>query len=440
MKKTAIILIVNIFVLSSVYCQDIKTGEGESTILLPTTNIGVDVGKASLTFKTNNFPQSKLKPNGFIWGLDVMGKSKEGLSNIFSGSEIVPTSSISTVLGYSFSNSDEISDDYTSKYAKILKDSLNSLSNSFRKSFGADIISEIYKIKSDSAKKYILSKVVPALKVNLNKYEKLQKLLEEMSKDETLQPEIVTSAKTLYSYMKENQTWKEIKSLKVKLESGIENVGSEEYWKLTIYGHFGIKGEKFNIFKGWDSTNIENSFEKETFSGNSGGFGVNYLFNSKWIVGFRYTYQETNNLDELSTNDYKVTTTFTQNTSVGTTQISKTAYPNKYKTAYLNRYDFDLIRFINIGENNVIIADLYLRINESTNQDNLVSYKDLGLSSSFFNMKGKFIGGIYLELPDFEQSVERRKAEEEQELKDWYNRLTFGIYVKYSFSSLANLF
>lgn len=440
MKKIAIILIINIYTLSFVYCQDIKTGEGESSILLPTTNIGVDVGKASLTFKTNNFPQSKLNSNGFIWGINATGESKEGLSTVFSGSEIVPSSNISIILGYSLSNSEEISDDYTSKYAKTLKDSVNSLSNSFRKSFGIDIIAEIYELKSDTAKKYLLSKVVPALKINFNKYENLEKLLEKMSKDKTLQPEIDSSAKTIYSFMKENQTWKDIKSLKVKLKTGIENIESEEYWKLTFYGHFGIKGEKFNVFNGWDSINIENSFKKETFSGSFGGFGINYLFNSKWVVGFKYTYQETNNLHKLSTNDYKVTTTFAQNTSVGSTQVSKTAYPDKYKPAYLNRYDFDLIRFFNIGENNVIISDLYLRINESTNQENLVSYKDVGISSSFFNKKGKFIGGIYLELPDFEQSEEKRKPEEEQKLKEWYNRLTFGIYAKYSFSSLANLF
>jgi len=440
MKKIVIALVANICVLTSLFCQDIKTGEGESSILLPTTNFGFDIGKASLSFKTNNFPQSKLNPNGIIWGLNASGKNNEGLSTVFSGSEIVPSSSMSALLGYSFSNSDEISADYTSMYAKELKDSINSLSSSFRQSFDTEIITKIYELESDTAKKYILSKVVPALKVNLNKYEKLEKLLNDMSQDKTLLPVISSSASTLYSYMKDNQTWKNIKDLKIKLKSGIDNLESKEYWKLTFYGHLGIQGEKFNIFKGWDSTNIENSFKKETFRGSSKGFGINYLFNSKWIAGFKFTYQETNNLDKLSTNDYKVTTSYTQNTSVGTTQISKTAYPDKYKLAYLNRYDFDLIRYINIDENNVIIADLYLRINESTNEESLVSYKDVGLSSSFFNKNGKFIGGVYIELPDFEQSEEKRKPAEEQELKDWYNRLSFGIYAKYSFSSLANLF
>jgi len=440
MKKVLIFIIANLFTFPTLFSQDIKTGEGESSILLPTTNIGIDVGESSITFKTNNFPQSKLKSNGTIWGINAKGKSKEGLASVFSSSEIVPSSNLSAILGYSFSNSKKISDSYTSNCKENIKNQVLKLSEEFRISFDSLLIVEIRRIESVKAKEYLLEKVQPALKIEYLKYNKLEKLLKKISNDIAIDPEISSSAEIIYDFMSENKTWQSIKKLNKEIETGIDEIESEEYWKLTFYGHFGIQGEKFNTFQGWDSTNIENSFKKETFSGSLGGFGINYLFNSKWVLGIRYTYEETNNLDNLSTSEYKVTTSYTQNNSVGSTQVAKTAYPNDYKPAYLNRYDFDIIRFFNVGENTVIISNLYLRFHESTNEDNLVSQRDLGISSSFFKKKGKFIGGIYLELPDYQQNEEKMKPEAEQELKEWYNRLTFGVYANYSFSTIANLF
>ena len=440
MKKVLFLALVSLFTFSTLFSQDIKTGEGESSILLPTTNIGLDVGESSITFKTNNFPQSKLKSNGTIWGINAEGKSKEGLATVFSGSEIVPSSNLSAILGYSFSNSGVISKAYTSNYKKKKKEQVSQLREKFKTTFDSLLLVEIKKLENIKANDYLLEKVKSTLEVEYLKYNRLEKLLKKTANNIAIDPEISSSAEIIYEFMSGNKTWQKIKKLNTEIETGIDEIETDGYWKLTFYSHFGIQGEKFNTFQGWDSTNIENSFKEKTFSGSMGGFGINYLFNNKWVLGFRYTYEETNNLDNLSTSEYKVTTSYTQNNAVGSTQLTKTAYPSSYKPAYLNRYDFDGIRFFNVGENTVIISNLYLRINESTNEDNLVSQRDLGISSSFFKKKGKFIGGIYLELPDYQQNVEKKKPEAERELKEWYNRLTFGVYAKYSFSTIANLF
>jgi hypothetical protein len=430
-----------IFILSviNIYGQDVKTGEGQSSILLETTNVGFDIGETSLSFTTNNFPQSKLRSNGSIWGLFAKGINDEGLAGIFSTSQIVPSSEISAIYGYSLSNSREISDSYAYSQ-KALSDNIELLTALLPDSLERKVIDMVSKIENEEAQKYIRDAVNSALQSDFLKYDKLEKSLKKIAENDFLKKTISTEAKSIYQFVKENKTWSDIKKMSAKISNNIDKVDTNPYWKFSIYGHFGLNSTKFNVFKGWDSLNIENSFEKNTFRGSNGGFGINLNLKSKWLFGFRYTYEETNNLSMLSTNDYKVTTNYISGSSTGSSQISKTAYPDEYTVAYLNKYDFDIIRFFPLQETSIILSDLYLRIRESTNQSKMVSQKDLGLSASFFKEKGKFIGGIYLELPDLEQNIEKQKPVAEQEMDVWYKRLSFGVYAKFSFSSIINQF
>lgn len=444
MKKITLILISFITYLS-VNAQDIKTGEGESSIVLPTANIGIDVKEASLSFKINNFSQAKVKSNSFLWGFYAKGKNNEGITTVFSGSKINPSSSLSINLGYSFSNSDKISQNISSSH---LKKKTDYLTKYLDENLELEVRKLANQISNDSIKLHLQSIITEALKNKNIKYKKLEcALLDEVNNNKD--SVIGNEAKILHLFVKNYKPWKEINNISDEQYRKIENAfdfnnevskmkskGSESYWKLTIYSHFGLESQKFNIFKGWDPTNLTDSFDKETFRGSNGGFGVNYLFNSKWILGFKYTYQETNNLSTLSSTDYKISTNNVLGSSTGSTQISKTAYPNEYKRAYLNRLDFDFLKFFSLGESSIILSDLYFRVNESTNNDNLVSTKTLGISASFFEEKGKFIGGLYLELPDIEQRAEKRKPVADRNLQSWHNRLSFGIYAQYSFSSL----
>jgi hypothetical protein len=302
------------------------------------------------------------------------------------------------------------------------------------------LIDQLDQIKDNKAKEYIQNKVNPILQSDFLRYQKLEKTLKEISENRLLDLNITTEANNLYLVIKKNKIWNAFERLNKKISDGINNLITEDYWKFSVYGHLGLHSTKFNIYKGWDSVNIDNSFAKETFRGSNGGFGLNLNLKSRWLFGFRFTYEETNNLNTLASTEYKVTKNHTSTSATGSSQIAMTAYPNKYTRAYLNRYDFDIIRFFALEKNSIMITDLYFRIKESTNQSKMVSQKDVGVSASFFKEKGNFIGGIYLELPDIEQNIEKRKPEDEQKLEDWYKRISFGVYAKFSFSSIINQF
>ena len=417
--------------------QNIQTGEGSSSIILQTANIGFDIKEASISFKINNFSQAKLtkkeKSKQWVYGVNVVGKNQEGFSSIFSGSSIVPSSSISSLFGYSYSNSYDVA-----KFIRIdekLAQEKNSLLDYLDNNFIKLINKELKKIDDDKIKAYLKNIITTELGSLTNKYNKLEKALEKELRN--MDPSIAIEAQKLYNLLMGLQQWQRIKEIdKTNETNEVGKINTSKYWKFTFYGHYGLQSQKFNIFKGWNPTNIADSFTEETFRGSNGGFGANLLLKSKLIFGFKYTYEETNNLNTLSTTDYKITTTNSDGTSTGSTQISKTAYPDTYNTAYVNNYDFDVIYFFNLGKKSILIGDLYTRINKSTNQQNLVSTTDLGVSCSFFKEKGKFIGGFYIEVPDINQNIEKRKPISDQNLKKWHRRFSFGLYANYNLSSL----
>ena len=90
-----------------------------------------------------------------------------------------------------------------------------------------------------------------------------------------------------------------------------------------------------------------------------------------------------------------------------------------------------------IIEETFLIVNTYLRSVSSNKQALYASHSDIGVSTLFFKKDGNFMGGIYLELPDLDQNNERMKANPEYE--DWYNRMAFGIYTKFSFDPLLSL-
>ena len=437
--KKILIICPSFWLLINIYGQDVKTGTGQSSILLETTNIGFDIGEPSLSFTTNNFPQSKLKSKGPIWGFLVKGKNDNDLATIFTSSSIVPSSELNAIYGYSFSNMEQISASYKNRI-KIKADSIYLLSDTLNKKLDILISTQANKISNIKAKEYIQNVINTIFKNELLKYERLEKELKKISENNFLDTAISKSSAELYASMKRNKLWNDYKRLTKEISGRIDSISTENYWKFSIYGHLGLNSTKFNLYNGWDSMNIDNSFSKQTFNGSKGGFGLNLNIKSKWLFGFRYTYEETNNLSLLTPNDYKVTKTFKSGSTTGSSEVSMNAYPKTYKRAYLNNFDFDIISFLPLAKSNILLADIYFRFKESTNHSVLVSQKDVGISCSFFKEQGKFIGGIYLELPDIEQSVEKIKPVNEQKLTSWYQRLSFGVYAKFSFSSIVNQF
>ncbi len=444
MKTRLFLLIVSCFVAFSIVAQDTKTGKDESSVVLNTTNVGFDPGKASLTFKTNNLSLRKTNPNSILWGITAEGKNNEGISSIFSSSEIVPSSKITLLLGFSTSNADKLSNVYLNNL-QVEKQRFTSLSTGFKQSIDTAIYNYINDLdtgSADSIAKRVLGTAYSTVKKKpLKIYTRLKKAFKILSQDVSQTAETRYHATEIYkTYFEDNPEWKEYKGLQKVIKEGIDNMGKDidKYKRTTFYLHHGNAATKFNVFKGWDSVDLTNSFEKITFRGSSGGFGINRNYGSKWIIGFRYTYEEANNLEDLETSEYKVTQTNTTASATGATELKKTAYPNTFRKVFIDNLDFDIMRFFPSGKESIIIANLYIRDNISSNEEIVVNHTDIGISGSLFNgKKGKFIGGVYLEVPDVGQNRERRKPADVKDLDPFYQRLNFGVFTKFSFSKLT---
>ena len=441
MKRYIIVLIVMTF-WCDLTAQDTKTGSDESSIILNNSNLGFDFGKTALSFKLNNLSLRKNKAHGILWGVSGEGKNSEGITSIFSSSEIVPSSKLGLFLGYSISNTDDLSKSYLS-LSKSEKDRVLEFQKKFKLSIDKSIKDSINALQTpdNATYKILITEYDKVKNAKSNIYTGLKKAFDKLSKDNSkTQKARDIAAFFVKTYFTDNPDWKlynKSMDIIIKSRNQYTETLSSGYRRTSLYMHYGNAATKFNTFKGWDSLKLSDSFEKNTFRGNNGGFGINHNLGSKWIFGFRYTYEETNNLSTLSTTEYKLTTTNTAVNTTGSTEIKKTAYPDAFKTVYLNNYDFDVIRFIPYGDNHILLLDIYLRVNESLNENRLVSTTDLGISGSFFNgKKGSFIGGVYLQVPDINQNVERKKVEVDQDLKPIYERLSFGIFTKFSFTKL----
>lgn len=431
--------------------QIVRTGEGESSILLENTNLSLDLGKTELSFATNNYTQSILKSNGIIWGGRVKGKNKNGITNLFQSSQFIPSSSIELNIGRYWSNSHLLIPQIKAEKETLFKATMAEATNALDKNLEI----EIYELIDNGLKEenglskltqteidYIKKEVKIPLSNAVNKYSLLEQRLKKMKDDLTESFSIRQKAEELHNYLIAHEDLLKLKKAREDLKSintsFVNILEKNNYERFVVYLHGGVVSEQYKFFSIWNYENFKNSFEDKRFSGFKGGFGVNHRRGGKWMIGGKYTFEESNNVNSLPTFEYEYTQTSTNGVNSGQIREKVTAYSGIYNKVLLNRIDFDILNFNKIGENEILLLNPYLRIIESNNDKNFISRTNLGISSSFYKNTGKFLGGIYLELPDIDQNIERQKPTPKYE--SWYQRLTFGIYATYSFSSLLELY
>lgn len=435
--------------------QIVESGKSESTIITDNTTLGVDIGKTELSFYTNNYTTSIISHSGFLWGGKLIGGNKEGIASLVSKGAFEPSFYGGIVLGTYFSNGKKIANAIKSEKSELISAEQKNLEKALKNTLQKEVDSIIDKpvrdktdrdnpdIKLSTTESTKLKKVVKeALSTTYNTYKTLVSEVKIASDDNTETLNYRLKSKEVLDYLEEHKDLNKFLangevlidiSKRIRVEFG-DILAKEDYWKFTLFATGGISSQNFNLFKGWDETNLDNSFSKKEFKGSRIGLGVNFRKGLSSFVGFRYTYLEDNNTALLSLTEYERTQSTTLNNITYTNRITKKAYSSSYSNAYLNRFDFDYLWFEPIGQNNLMLIDLYARHVVSNNNKIYPSQTTTGVSSSFFKKDGKFIGGLYLELPDVDQNVQRQKDVPVYDF--WYNRLSFGIYVKYSFKPL----
>lgn len=423
-------------ILNAINAQGLtQSADGKSAILFKGTSLSLDIAKADVSFGINNLVKSvklSTKKDNFqpIYGISISAKNKEGIGDLFSKGKFVPNADANFFAGLSISNK-FISDMENEK--QQLKDVLEILSKKNMVDFKNTMdnilderLSEFEDVKT--VLKSNTSKGVGGFrralsKIDLKQDKKLERLINSLDQD-------LNELDDLYQ-KKESETMKQLTDLHKKLTYNNLRI-------LNIYTFGGLNASSFKRSDSINTSELSKSFIKEEFRGGNFGFGINYQI-KQWRFGITYEYVQTNNFDMLNKAEYTLSTVNSSGNQSLEQENAITAYYGKYGQVEINRLNADVIYSLRLDKdaNTFCYLNPYLRSNlASRNTALLVNTVNIGSGFYFFDQNSKFIGGLYIELPDVDNKIERSKPVADQNLNPAVKRLTFGIVTKFSLSSI----
>ena len=384
---------------------------GNSSIVVSGGSIGLDFKETLL--KANYYSPTD-KNRGILWGLDLQGKNKTGVSTLFSNREFTPESKLSFLFGYFFSNVKRNGDfDKKNKLARNIEDleeeesriiekieEIKYLSDYVEKLRNAEAIDIAIKLSNILDKPNYLSyqKSISNLIFYLKKDERTTKILNilrelttRIDKDENFNNYVKTSTEL------ENQR-NELKNF-----DRITYKGSSKH---KFYVRPVINALEFKI----DTENLTQNF-LDRFHDTLEVFGAIELgFTSRInddYFGANITYGGVSSLRTLPISTYSFTSidsTIKDGLLTRTTEV--TAFSGNYFKERLTSIRVDWVKLLSYNQkkSSFLAIGLFFNRNwftDSNNFDRLENFSSLG---TFINLidgkKGQFVGGIYLQSSD----------------------------------------
>lgn len=419
-----------------------QSADGKSTIPIKGSAVGLDISKTEASFGYNNLDQSiKTKKVRGLYGVELKAKNEEGFGNLFSNGDLVPSGSLTGFAGITFSNAFNSTEVAEEAKRRQLNTALTNYRHDFRIKLQIDFTTHInsicIKFISDPIHRVQtitnLTNILAQLS-DLNReifYDKIKSLTD-------VDPDIEAAYLNLISYAKEEK--EEFLRVGQDMQGDLENLHNlytkSSYQRFTIFGFGGITAINFKHFIGIDSANLSKSFDNIDDRGGNFGLGINYQWRNLWF-GLTYSYVSTNNFSVLKKKDYTLRTTSTVNSQALIEETKITGYSGKYGTLELNNLNFDLVIRLRLDKSfkSTLLINPYIRASIFSRDTNLLP-GTTNVGSGFYFLKGKFLGGLYVELPDIDNNLEKAKPTDEQNLRPASKRLTFGIVTKISLASL----
>jgi hypothetical protein len=455
--RTTFITLLIIFIANHVHCQWLTNStEGEGSFLFKGSNIALNLGNPEFSFTLNNLNKpvkvSTPQDNFFVfYGGGIKAKSEEGIGNLFDIGNLVPSAKFNGYTGFRFSNSFDPT--YVALEQEINNQGIALIAQqniNFATIMSDAIDDEILKIPPSNINttnqvvkdwKAALVSLQPQAFFNFLKSYQSKPGNNFGSPDNAIVANIVAN---LTSKVKEilNDNATALKVLKENLINAKNDYERKYLWKLLIFTFGGIDALSFRRIDQINTINLPGSFIKEEFRGGNVGVGVNYQIN-RLRFGATYSYKKTNNFNLLDKTDYKlITITSSASTTQTLTQEKTiTGYSGTYGEVEINELNADLIYNVSLGKESETYALLnpYFRSNVFSRKSQLLpdSYS-LGLGTYFFSEQSKFLGGIYVELPDVENAYEKLKPVEDQNIRTAIRRFNFGIIARFSLNSLIS--
>ncbi|MEJ7767552.1 MAG: hypothetical protein WKF89_07055 [Chitinophagaceae bacterium] len=445
MKKTVLVAMVMAFAADS-YAQWLtQSAEGKGSYIFKGTNVSFDLLKTDFSFTINNLNDpvkvsSENDNHFFFYGGEINAKSAEGLGNLFSGGYLVPSAGADAYIGFQLANSfNRLVEAEEATLSAQMTKIKNQQFNDFVKRMNDKIDQEILLS--------LLSDSVIVRKIRREWKESLLVLQPKQFFDflKTYKPDNATVAAIIPKLTAEveainKQNTEGLDHVRTLLVQSREDNIQKKLWRLSIFALGGIDASSFRRIESINTNNFARSFIREDYRGGHLGAGLNFQYN-RWKIGATYLYHRTNNFNLLDRTDYKLTSVVTSGNQTLTQERAITAYSGLYGEVDINEFNSDIIYSLHLGgsSNSYALLNAYIRGNFfSRNKELLPNTYNIGFGSYLFTKKSKFLGGLYIELPDVDNYYEKSKPAADQNLRAGLKRLTFGIVGKFSLNSFIS--
>jgi hypothetical protein len=426
-----------------------QSADGQSSLPLPLNGMGIgfDIGKAEITFGMNNYEkllgsQDKKFRNNYLLGFNLAVKNSEGLNNLFSAGDIVPAGNLLGFVGYSISNNTRIIDQWNkSGIVKMLQAeqiTLEAQTQRLRENMLASL-KECLDYVPDNV-------MIDSVKNELTR--KINDAPAALALNEIIPNASMRNNKTLKTFFYEYITLvaarkKEIlqgfvrKDLNHAIDSAFNDFTCTHIpIRITPFLLGGIQARNFTLYTGTNLSNLSGSFKDTLYRGGNIGIGVNVQVANFWF-GITYSYLHGDNYANLKSKEYTLRTVDTVGNQSLASETKKTAFSGKYAKVETNQLNMDVVADFKMGDTSRLLASLYYRGSlHSRDTAYLKNYSNLGVGLYFIGKKSKFLGGLYVELPDINNNVEKAKKGEDRSIRPPFKKLTFGIVTKINLSSI----
>ena len=377
-----------------------QKSSGSGAILFPGSQITVDLGEAEASVGYNNLNNAADKTNP-IWPLALpsiivggafSGKSEEGIAGLLSDGDISPAARGNVFFGFHWTNG-KASDAPTAR----------------------------------------------------QRLQRVQKRVNLQAQNKSL---YLAPSNTSALDRTQDTLASQLRHLPTHTRS--ERFADVQY-RLMVFGYGGFQAQQFKrYFPQRDTVVLAKNFDDVNFRGRQYGIGVNAQY-WRLIVGLRWSlFAEFNNFDALTKRDYTLTETYESGNQKLVRERKLTAYNGEYGSVNGSRLDLDVVYNLPLDDSSKqhLLINPYLR-QRKPEAKTLVSDPtrlllpetlDMGCGFYFYKREGKFLGGIYAELPDVDNNIERNKPLEDQNLRKPWKRLTVGIVTTFSITSLLDTF
>ena len=458
--KQVYLILGTLFIILNCHAQSVNnTTDGTVNILAPHSIVGVSTneglvtasyfwyGDSSCYRKKKEDPYNGWKP---VFGGQLQAKNESGIAAIFNKGDYTPTGKIGLTAGITHNNYQKIIEAFNSSELKTINkqivdlrkkyaDSINLVIDAFGKKNAANFdTARINSFKRELKKDN--SKIDTIAKIHLLGDRKDQ-VLESLVKDLVKNVKQIQDARILKTDILNKQK---------------KRVTINRYNRFAFFGSFSMQALTFKQYEARDTLVLSNNFTDKNFYGIDARIGFNYNIDVRWMFGTTIGFREWNTFETLTGKEYTLTTSSVSSNTTLKTEKKLTGYSGDYGEFNQFVWNIDVVCFlyemkqpvkyrakqINSGffgdynkeVKNIFGINPYFSLKNSLNKTVFPNVMTAGVNVFTFKPDGKYNVGFFVELYDIENNV--AKMDPEANLRQGYQRLSFGIVTKLALSSM----